>query len=195
LPNCRSCGLSLSAGATICPACGSWGAGSAQAAEQQIVRVARSAPPGARRPAVPAPTFGLEPPPWSATRTAVVGAQPAVQAPVVRAPSPAGVAAPPREATVVEAQTEAPEGVSTRWTAVPTDDSPPWWAAADPSRHEERVRRPVEPGSPWALGPVLARNLLIGLVCLVAVLGFTKGATIGRTVFLNTGGPRPTLSD
>jgi hypothetical protein len=29
MPNCSSCGLSLSQGATICPACGSWGAGGA----------------------------------------------------------------------------------------------------------------------------------------------------------------------
>ena len=173
-----------------------------------VVRVARVAPPGARRAAAQPATVGLERPPWSAARPAVAPPRSAANVAAVEAPPtvPAAVIAasaapaavvetPSREGAAADTRPAVPAGmVSTRWTAIPTDDPPPWSAEDGSCTPPAAARRLAEPGSPWTPGPALARNALIGLVCLVAVLGFTKGVTIARTVHLAGGGARPTLT-
>lgn len=204
MPNCSSCGLTLSQGATICPACGSWGAGGPApaadptharrpasvpriarparrgAAEPRAVHVARPASPAVRRSALPGPSAGLERPPWSVAQVAATAViLEALPAEPLTVAGPLAPAAPAEEP-------------ATRWAAVASDAAPPPWsaeAASEPARRLGAVR------SSWVHGPGLARAVLIGLVCLAAALGMARGLTLGRTVHLTVGGARPALSE
>jgi len=173
--------------------------------------VLEPARPIVRTPAdLPAQTAGSEAaPPAQAAAAAVVEAAPAqaAAAAVVEEESPAQAAvaeaAPLAHMILVEpAEPDAEmDAAVTYWPALPSDDEAPPWsaeAAAEPAsaRRSSGARQASRPAArpAWTTGPRLAGTILIGLVCLAAVLGFARGVTMSTVIHLATGATQPALA-
>jgi hypothetical protein len=200
MPYCASCGLSLSQGAMMCPACGEWGCGSATPSAEAAPappaaaarRAAGVAPPAPIQVAPTQPTPGLTPPPAQPTEASLESYPVGRPSSWTAAQPLANVSPPPRAD-----QTDSPP-----WSATQLDSqSPMWspqpdaqssWASGSPT---SVASRPTAPQASWTLSAALVKKLLIGLICLVVVVGFARGVMVGNVVHLAFDATRPTLSE
>ncbi len=74
----------------------------------------------------------------------------------------------------------------------PQPDAQSSWASGSPA---SVASRSTAPQAAWTLSPALVKKLLIGLVCLLVVVGFARGVMVVKVAHIVFDATRPTLSE